>query len=89
MASFYSKIFHWLQISLLTFITLFSYRPARTLRLSEVTTSKFQVPYINTELVNVLSFSCCSRKIGDVIPAIITASATVATFKRRLKSHFP
>jgi len=27
-------------------------------------------------------------KICNVIPAIIKASATVATFKRRLKSHF-
>jgi len=34
------------------------------------------------------SFSYCSPKIWHEIPAIIKATATVATFKHQLKSHF-
>ena len=46
-----------------------------------------QIPYMNTEFGQ-RSFSYCSTKILNEIPAIIKASATVATFKRRLKSYF-
>jgi len=46
-----------------------------------------QIPYMNNEFGQ-RSFNYCSPKIWNEIPAIIEASAIVATFKRRVKSYF-
>jgi len=46
-----------------------------------------QIPYTNTESGQ-CSFSYCSPKIWNEIPATIQVSATAATFKHQLKSHF-
>jgi len=65
--------------------TLLPYRPARALRFSDQ--QLLQILYMNTEFGR-RSFSYCSPKKWNEIPAIIKASVTVANFKGRLKSHF-
>ena len=46
-----------------------------------------QIPYTNIESGQ-CSFSYCSPMIWNEIPATIQVSATAATFKHQLKSHF-
>ena len=64
--------------------TLHPYWPAHTLRCSNQ--QLLQIPYMHTKFGQ-HSFKYCSPKMLNEILAIINASATLATFKRRLKSH--
>jgi len=65
--------------------TLILYWPAHALHTSKQ--QLLEIPYMNSEFCQ-CSFSYCSPNIWNKIPAIIKASATVATFKHWLKSHF-
>ena len=65
--------------------TLLPYRLPRALRSSDQ--QLLQIPYTNTDFGQ-RSVSYLFTKIWNEISAIIIASATVATFKRRFKSHF-